>query len=140
MTMSLKKLVAFDERDLAVLSAHLQDACVNASDMAYLPREKRFALVTERYCREGGSEQTEKRHTGMHFERVTKVRSSGVEPGSDKQLQLLALRFHQKEAPAGTLQLIFAGGGEIRLEVEYLEAFMSDLDEGGAKQPCPCHN
>ena len=138
--MSLRKLIAFDEADLAVLSAHVQDACVSAADMAYLPHEKRFALVAERFCREGGRDMSEKRHVGMHFERVTHVRSTGVKPGGLEKLQLLALMFHPEKEPSGTVQLLFAGGSEVRLEVECLEAFMSDLDEGGAQVPCPRHN
>jgi hypothetical protein len=138
--MSLRKLIAFDEADLSVLSAHVQDACVKASDMAWLPQQKRFALVAERFCREDGQETSEKRHTGMHFERVTHVKSNGVKPGGPEKMQLLALWFHPTEEPSGTLQLMFAGGAEIRLEVECLEAFMSDLDEGGAIETCPHHN
>jgi hypothetical protein len=136
----MRKLIAFDEADLAVLSAHVQDACVKASDMAYLPEQKRFAFVAERFCREDGQETTEKRPVGMHFERVTHVKSSGVKPGTPEKLQLLALWFHPTKEPSGTLQLMFAGGSEIRLEVECLEAFMSDLDEGGQKEQCPHHN
>jgi hypothetical protein len=137
--MSLKKLIAFDAEDLAILSAYVQDACLSAGDMIYLPREQRFAFVAERFVREAGSSLAEKRPVGMHFERVSKVRSHGITPGGEGKLQLLAIQFKMTEAPSGTMCLVFAGGGEISLEVECLEAFMSDLGEGGPKQPCPSH-
>ena len=43
------KLMALDEDDLAVVSAHLQDALAPTRDMAWLPKEKRFALLVSRF-------------------------------------------------------------------------------------------
>ncbi len=43
------KLIAFDEEDLKVVSAHLQDAVVRVGDMAYLPKERRFAALLNRF-------------------------------------------------------------------------------------------
>ena len=43
------KLVALDADDLAIMSAHLQDAVTKVADMAFLPREKRFAMVLNRF-------------------------------------------------------------------------------------------
>src|SRR5262245_5336536 len=42
-------LIAFDADDLSVISAHLQDAVLKVGDVAYLPREKRFAAVGNRF-------------------------------------------------------------------------------------------
>ncbi|MES2906898.1 MAG: DUF2948 family protein [Pseudomonadota bacterium] len=136
--MTLKKLIAFDEADLAVMSAYVQDAHLKASDMAYLPNEQRFAFVAQRYAREDGHE-THQRSVGMHFEAVQAVRSTGFSPGSDDDLQLLAIHFQTGDAPAGTLQMIFAGNAEIHFDVECLEAAMSDLGDGGVCS-CPQHN
>lgn len=136
--MSLQKLIAFDEADLAVISAHLQDAALSAKDMVYLPQERRFALVAERYAREENTGKTEKRPVGLHFEQVSHVRTHKVTPGSNEQLQLLALHFAETEAPSGRLHLVFAGGSEICLDVECLEAAMSDLGRGTVCA-CPEH-
>ncbi len=43
------KIAALDPEDLAILSAHLQDAEVKIGDMAYLPKAQRFALVASRF-------------------------------------------------------------------------------------------
>ena len=43
------KLIALDADDLAVISAHLQDAVLKVGDVAYLPREKRFAAMGNRF-------------------------------------------------------------------------------------------
>ena len=38
----LLRLIAFDDEDLKVISANLQDALVRVGDMAYLPGSKQF--------------------------------------------------------------------------------------------------
>lgn len=43
------KLIALDAEDLRVVSAHLQDAVLRVADMIFLPQEKRFALVLNRF-------------------------------------------------------------------------------------------
>ena len=47
------KLIALDADDLAIVSAHLQDAVLKAADLVYLPREQRFALALRRFDWEG---------------------------------------------------------------------------------------
>ena len=42
------KLIALDAEDLSVVSAHLQDAVLQVGDLAYLPKERRFAAVANR--------------------------------------------------------------------------------------------
>ncbi len=53
----------------------------------------------------------------------------------DEVLSLLAVTYATTDAPAGTVDLVFAGGGAIRLEVECIEARLVDL--GGAWRPPP---
>ena len=73
----LLKLLVFDEEDLAVVSANLQDAIVRASDMAFLQKEQRFALTAARFDWMAADEgRCERLLTGMHFERVTSVRKA----------------------------------------------------------------
>ena len=43
------KLIALDEDDLKVLSAHLQDAVLRLSDMTWIPSERRFAAILNRF-------------------------------------------------------------------------------------------
>ena len=42
-------------------------------------------------------------------------------------LDLLAIEFEQSDPPGGTVILQFAAGGAVRLEVECIEARLSDL-------------
>ena len=129
------KLIAFDAEDLAILSAHLQDAVLKTDDMAYLPRQRRFAFIANRFNwatagRHDGKQPNcfERCRTALRFERVLGAKVQGLDL-SDKNavLCLLAIGFEPGEPPAGHITLVFAGGGGIRLEVECVEAELMDL-------------
>ena len=127
------KLQALDSEDLAVLSAQCQDAVVTVADLAFVSKDKRFALVCNRFdwtSVAAGDKQTgfERRRAGLRFEQVRHVQVSGFDPkASDAVLALLAITFKPAEAPAGYITLQFAAGAAIRLDVEYIEAELKDL-------------
>lgn len=129
------KLVALDDQDLAVMSAHVQDAVMKAGDLKHLPAQKRFVVPMNRFVWEGqagrGAKTPERRNAVLHFDRVTAARSAGLNPGNKAEaLSLLAVTFAPSQAPSGSIELLFAGGATIRLEVECIEARLADL--GGA--------
>lgn len=114
-----------------VLSAHLQDTKVRGQDMNWLPRERRFVLVGERLDRMCGLSEV-RRLTGFHLDRVLAVRHQRFAPGRSGPLSLQAILFHPGEAPGGAVVLSFAEGPAIRIEVECIEAALSDLGEARA--------
>jgi Protein of unknown function (DUF2948) len=123
------RLLARDEEDLAVISAILQDALIPVSEMAYLPEERRFALVANRFRWEAPPdrprEKLERRLTGLSIGGVSAVRRRGFNPGDPNRiLALLALRW-----VAGALQLDFAGGASIQLETAEILCHLDDLSE-----------
>ena len=134
-------LVVMDADDLSVLSANLQDARIAVSDVAYLPAEKRFAMVGHRFdwikAAAGGCERAA---MGLHFERVLGVTRVGLQQDDgERVLNLLAIDFAAADVPAGQVTLTFSGGAAIRLDVECIEAQMRDL---GPRFPCdkaPAH-
>lgn len=139
--MDLLRLVALDTDDLAILSAHLQDALVRVSDLTFLPGERRFALAVRRFEWEGQDPQPRRRLTGLHFERVLGARLRDIDRGTpDRQLSLLAILFAEGEAPAGTVSLVFSGGSAIQLDVECVEAQMQDLGPVWAAETRPAHD
>ncbi len=140
------RLIALDAEDLAVLSAHLQDAVVKTGDMTWLPGQNRFALVLNRFAWEAvekgfrRKKSYQRRRTGLHFDRVVRVMSSGIEQaGKDIVLSLLAVQFQETEHPAGEIHLIFSGGATVRLMVECLEAQLSDLGPAWSADHAPRH-
>jgi hypothetical protein len=141
------RLIALDAEDLAVLSAHLQDAVVKTGDMTWLPGQKRFALVLNRFAWEAletglrRKKTYQRRRAGLHFDRVAAVQSSGIDlAGKENVLSLLAVQFSQSESPAGEVHLVFSGGGTIRLSVECLEAQLSDLGPAWSADHAPRHS
>jgi hypothetical protein len=139
--MDLLRLVALDQEDLAIISAHLQDAIVRVGDIAYLSKEKRFAIVGRRFDWEAGPKDAPRRRlTGLHFERVTAVRVRGIDPSKqDAILELLAITFEERDAPSGTATLFFADGGAIQIDVECIELQMKDLGPVWEAESRPAH-
>jgi hypothetical protein len=140
--MDALKLIALDTEDLAVLSAHLQDAVLKVGDMAWLPLEHRFALVANRFDWEGAvSGLRRRRRTGLSFSRVMAARVTGFDLSrKDTVLSLLAVTFRETESPSGAIDLVFSGGAAVRLEVECLEGQMSDLGPAWETAGCPAHH
>lgn len=128
--MELLKLAALDSDDLAVVSAHLQDAILRADDLAWLKPQRRFVLVARRFDHTVTAEEAPRRRlVGVHFERVASVKAKGLVPGGGSQetLSLLAVTFEPRETPSGVATLVFAGGAAIRLDLECIEVRMKDL-------------
>ncbi|WP_201860537.1 DUF2948 family protein [Microvirga soli] len=136
--MDLLRLVAFDPEDLSVISAHLQDSLLQVGDIAYLPKERRFAIQVRRYDWEAATPQ--RRLTCMHFENVTGVRVRGIDRSKkDAVLNLLAIAFEEGDAPSGTATLIFAEGGAIQVDLECIEMQMKDTGPVWAAESRPSH-
>lgn len=139
------KLVALDEEDLKVISAHLQDAVMKVGDIDYRPRQKKFVATMNRFVWEkaaGGRRPRtfERRRTVLHFDRVLAVKAAGIDQRrKDEVLELLAVRFAPAREPTGTIELIFAGRGTIRLEVECIEAQLTDLGAAWETRAKPAH-
>ena len=135
------RLRAADGDDIAVLSACLQDAVVPVADMAYLPGEARFVMVANRFrWEDAGSEDIEGKiyervHCGICFDTVTAVRQKGLDRTRRSQiLSLLAL-----ESGEGYIELVFAAGVVIRLEVAQIMCHLDDIDEPWPTQWRPAH-
>ncbi|MBS3648462.1 DUF2948 family protein [Pseudaminobacter sp. 19-2017] len=133
--MDLLKLVALDEQDLNIVSAHVQDAIIRTGDLRFMPHERRFVVPMNRFAWEtqkGFFKPTpQRRNSVLHFERVVSAKSAGLAKDKPEEvLELLAVRFYAADLPGGELELDFAGGATIRLTVECIEARLADL--GGA--------
>lgn len=123
------RLVAFDADDLEVISTHLQDALVRVAGMTHLPAQKRFALIASRFdwmAAEAGVPQ--RCESGLHFDHVLAVSLQGFDRKDGKRLlNLLDISFSEGEAPSGHVVLTFSGDAAVRLQVECLDAQMSDI-------------
>jgi hypothetical protein len=149
------KIIARDAEDLTVVSACLQDALIPLNEMRYLPQERRFILVANRFRWERAAKgntapdaladatfeadedfgDLQRINSGICIDRVLAVRSRGVDQGQpDAFLSLLSLHLDGDK-----LSLLFAGGGVIQLDIEALALYLHDLGTAWPTQWRPDH-
>jgi hypothetical protein len=139
--MSLLKLAAADGEDLEILSARLQDAVVKLKSFVWLPKKRRFVAIVNRLQWEAGGKTRVR--SGLHFDGVLKVQSSHVKLGAGEAVvSILAVTFNATggEDPGGVIEIVLAGGGAIRLDVECIDAGLADLTGPWAARATPDHD
>jgi hypothetical protein len=126
-----RKLIALDADDLAVISAHVQDAFVQTGDIIWRQSEKRLVVGMNRLDWEqtlGGQTKPRRLIAALRFDRVLSCKSRNIDlDASQTALELLGIVFHPGEAPGGSAVLMFGRGGALRLDVECLECELADL-------------
>lgn len=131
--MSRLKLKALDKEDLQVISAALQDSLVAIRDIAWVPAEKRFLLVANRFRWEAAPDDNgawSRSHSILGFAEVAAVRHADMplsEP--DRILGLLAIESEEAEGGGVIVRLRFADGRMIRLEAPRLLCHIEDVGE-----------
>ena len=138
------KLVALDEKDLEIVSTYTQDAVTKVGELAFLADAKRFVMPMNRFAWETATgffrRRAERHRSVLHFDRVLGAKLSGIDRAQPEEiLALLAIRFTQADTPAGTIELIFSGDRTIRLDVECIEARLSDLGAAWQAGSRPIH-
>jgi hypothetical protein len=150
------RLMAKDAEDLAVISAVLQDALAPLSEMRLLNEDRRFVMVLNRFRWERSErvrrasqpagdasfadaddfgDVDQRVHAGLCIDLVKSIRTRGIDRSkSDQFLSLLTMHIDGDK-----LNLVFAGGAVIQLEVEKLSLFLQDLDEAWPTQWRPDH-
>ena len=136
------KLMAFDAEDLQVISSCCQDSVLKVRDLSYLASKNQFSLELNRFAweQDGKTKISERRKSMLHFAQVNRVRVSGIDR-SDKEivLSLLAVLFEAGDEPSGEIELVFAGDGAIKLNLECIEAQLSDMPAAWEAKGRPSH-
>lgn len=134
------RLLAQDADDLTVIAAALQDAVGKIGDIRYEPQARRVTLLLNRFRWEAGERPGERVRAGLQFGCVLSARARKLRreaPGA--VVELLTIEFQPAEPPGGTVLLTFAGGGELRLDVECVDAALADLSEPWPARGKPTH-
>ena len=125
------KLIAFDADDLAVISAHVQDARVQTADIVWRQGEKRLVVGISRLDWEqtlAGQTAPRRLIAALRFDRVLACKSRNIDLDQPEAvMELVGLEFHPGEAPGGSALLLFSQGQALRLDVECLECELTDL-------------
>lgn len=132
------KLLAEDADDLAVISAALQDAVAKIGDISYESSRRRLTIGFNRFRWE--AKDGERIRSGLQLGGVMGVQSRRLRRDArDAVLSLLGVTFEPGEAPGGVVVLTFAGGGELRAEVECLDAALADVSAPWPTPRRPAH-
>ena len=127
------RLVALDPDDLSVISAHVQDARVQASDIVWRQDEKRLVVGMSRLDWKqtlSGGTAPRRLIAALRFDRVLACKSRNIDlEAPDQVLELVGIEFHPAEPPGGSALLLFNHGGALRLDVECLECELTDLGD-----------
>jgi hypothetical protein len=130
------RLLAEDADDLHIISVALQDAIMRPVDIVWEPSGRRVTLKLSRFCWECGGTRV---MAAMQFGDVIAVKSRRLPRLPESALELLAMDFEPGEAPGGRVVMMFAGGGDLRIDVECLDAVLTDLSERWPAKLAPTH-
>jgi hypothetical protein len=132
-------LLAQDQDDLPVISAALQDAVAKVGDIAYEPKARRLTIAFNRYRWEAGARQRVR--SALQIGGVLGVQARKIRRDRrDAVVELLAIAFEPGEAPGGVLTFNFAGGGDLRAEVECVDAVLADVSQPWPTTRAPAHD
>ncbi len=125
------KLLALNDDDLKVLSAHLQDSVVLVKDMIFLKKSRTFLMMVNRFMWEdielGIFRENKRIRCAVKFENVLEVKSRNIsQKKKDKILELLSLDSEEKNNKKELL-ITFAGNNEIILIVEEINILLDDV-------------
>jgi hypothetical protein len=135
------KLIALDADDLAVISAHVQDARVQTRDIIWRQGEKRLVVGVSRLDWEqtlAGETSPRRLIAALRFDRVLACKSRNIDlEAPAAALRLVGIEFYPAYAPSGSAVLLFSHGGVLRLDLECLECQLTDLgtDDLGTSDP-----
>jgi hypothetical protein len=134
------RLRAEDEADLAVISAALQDAVGKVGDIAWDPAARTLTLALNRYRWEAKGAHGERVRSGLQLGDVLSVKARNIRREAKAAVvELLSITFEPAEAPMGVVAFAFAGGGDLRAEVECLDMVLADVSPGWPTKATPDH-
>ncbi|MET3527958.1 DUF2948 family protein [Phenylobacterium koreense] len=132
------RLLAEDADDLNVIAAALQDAVGKIGDISYEPTARRLTLALNRYRWE--AKRGERVRAALQLGSVLKVQARKLRRGAkDAVIELLSVSFEPGEAPGGVVTFTFAGGGDLRAEVECLDVVLADVSAPWSTSRRPQH-
>lgn len=131
------RLIAEDAEDLKVISAALQDAVGKIGDIVFDSGRRSLTLALNRFRWEAGAERV---RCGLQLGGVMSVKTRMLRRDAPEAVvELLAVEFEPGEAPGGAVLLKFAGGGDLRCEVECVDAALADISAPWPTRHAPAH-
>ena len=138
------KLIARNETDLRVISAHLQDAIVNVAEIANLEKNRIFLMQLNRFMWEdvekGVFRKNKRIRTVLKFENVIKVQTKNINQSKkDKFLDFLTIETNLMPDNNYEMRIIFAGDSVVKIISEVIEITLDDQGEAWDTKNTPKH-
>jgi hypothetical protein len=134
------RLLAEDADDLQVISAALQDAVAKLGDIRWEPATRRLTVALNRFRWEANGRTHERVRSGLQLGSVLSVQARKLRRDAPRAVvNLLSVEFEPGEAPGGVVLLRFAGDADLRLEVECIDAVLTDVSAPWGAKGRPAH-
>tara|TARA_B100000242_G_scaffold4390_1_gene2673 strand:+ start:2393 stop:2836 length:444 start_codon:yes stop_codon:yes gene_type:complete len=138
------KLIARTKDDLRVVSAHLQDAIVNISDIANLEKNKIFLMQLNRFMWEdvekGVFRKNKRIKSVLKFDNIVKVYSKNIsQMEKSKFLDFLTIETIQMPDNNYEMKLVFSGNSMIKVISEVIDVTLDDQGEAWDTKNMPKH-
>ncbi|GHF17701.1 hypothetical protein GCM10017044_10140 [Kordiimonas sediminis] len=140
------KLTLQTQEDLTVASALLQDAAIVDTDIIWIPSERRFALIGNRFRWEKRrwfrKPKGERVRTALHLDGILAAKLKNIdlgEKGSGDTLSLLAI-VAEKHGELTEITFTFSGGPAIRLQAECVDGLLTDIGDSWDALGKPKHS
>lgn len=128
------RMIAQGAEDVPILSALLQDAVLQAVDLRYDARRRRFAALLNRFrwedreAAQAAGRPYERVRSLLTVEDVRAVRTQGIDRRDpDLVLSVLSIDWTAGEDGTGQLLVTLAGDGALALDVEALDLRLEDV-------------
>ena len=138
------KLIARTKDDLRVVSAYLQDAIVNISDIANLEKNKIFLMHLNRFMWEdvekGVFRKNKRIKSVLKFDNIVKVYSKNIsQMEKSKFLDFLTIETIQMPDNNYEMKLVFSGNSMIKVISEVIDVTLDDQGEAWDTKNMPKH-
>lgn len=139
------RLVAEDASDLEIISSAVQDAVLKAENIKFDRKQRRMTLEINRFQWEDAKSKRGPQgrvRAILAFDTVLSVKTRAVSKADPEMVySVLSLAFDpDEEPPGGKLSILFAGDGELALEVEAIDVTLLDSSYEWTTRRRPDHD
>lgn len=139
------RIVAEDASDLEIISSAVQDAVLKAENIKFDRKQRRMTLEINRFQWEDAKSKRGPQgrvRALLAFDTVLSVKTRAVSKADPEMVySVLSLAFDpDEEPPGGKLSILFAGDGELALQVEAIDVTLLDSSYEWTTRHRPDHD